>query len=184
MSIGTQRNGVPVEVKSFDTIGMHDFSNTSQWPSPLDSSWVIDPSDGYSEYHNSVLKLTELQLDLSENLIIHEGGELLVEFFINGVPNPVFTYTYKSISDWISRANEKKKIDYNGLIGPFMQFNVMFAKPPWLWTSTGIDAAGNYKLNKMVIRIADNQPYKNSEGNPAKICLGRYFAEIYEDPDV
>ena len=183
-SVGTQRNGLPVEVVKFDTIGVHDYADNTQWPATNDSAWTLDPTDESSEYHDKVVKITELQLDLSEDIVMHSGGQLLVEFYMTGNPNPVKTYTYSSMQDWISKACEKIKIDDQGSVGPYIQYNILFSEPPTFWTSAGLDAAGNPKLNKMVVSIADDMPYKDSEGNPAKIARSRYFAEIYEDPDV
>jgi len=183
-SLGTQRNGLPVEVDYFDTIGVHDYADSSQWPVEGNSAWTLDPTDESSQYHGKVVKITELQLDLAEDIVMHEGGQLLVEFYMPGNPNPVATFTYSSMADWISRAVEKKKIDNQGEIGPFIQYNIVFSIPPTFWTSTGVDATGAPKLNKMVVRIADNTPYKDSEGSPAKIARPRYFAEVYSDPDI
>lgn len=183
-SIGTQRNGLPVEVFKFDTIGVHDYADNTQWPATDNSAWTLDPTSESSEYHDKVVKITELQLDLSEDIIMHSGGQLLVEFFVSGNPNPVKTYTYSSMQDWISKACEKFKINDQGVVGPYIQYNILFATPPIFWTSTGTDAEGNPKLNKMVVRIADNVPYKDSQSNPAKIARSRYFAEVYNDPDV
>ena len=183
-SIGTQRNGLPVEVDYFDTIGIHDYADTSQWTASNDSSWVLDPTSESSPYHDKAVKLTEMQLDLAEDIVMHEGGELVVEFYMTGNPNPVRTFTYASMADWISRSESKQKVDNQGVVGPFIQYNILFAVPPIFWTSAGLDAQGNPKMNKMIIKIADNVPYKDGDGNPAKIARPRYFAEIYTDPDV
>lgn len=183
-SLGTQKSGLPVEVEYFDTIGVHDYAASAQWPVAGNSAWTLDPTDPSSPYYGKAVRVTELQLDLAEDIVMHEGGQLLVEFFMAGNPNPVATFTYASMADWISRAVEKKKIDNQGQVGPVIQYNIVFSIPPTFWTSAGLDAAGGPKLNKMVVRIADNQPYKDSGGNPAKIARPRYFAEVYADPDV
>lgn len=185
VSIGTQRNGLPVEVDYFETIGVHDYADTSQWPATDNSTWTLDPTNESSKYHNKVVKITEMQLDLSEDIDMHSGGQLIVEFFMTGNPNPVATYTYSSMADWISKSAEKRKIDNQSNVGPYIQYNILFAIPPTFWTSAGVDAHGSPKLNKMTIRIADNQPYKNEAGTvPAKIARPRYFAEVYADPGV
>ncbi len=182
-SVGTQRNGLPVEC-AFDTIGTHDFAKPDTWPVPDDSSWEINPTDSASKYHGKVVKLNEIQVDFAEKLVMHSGGRLLVDFYMAGVAEPVFTYIYTDMDDWISRSQEKVKIDYAGPVGPYMQYNIQFAVPQILWTSVGVDANGDPKLNKMVLRIEDNVAYKDSEGAAATIARGRYFAEIYTDPDV
>jgi|GEM_PF-4368354 len=184
MGIGTQENGLPVECK-FDTIGMHDFSNTEGWPATDDSRWTLDPTNESSPYHDKVVRLNEIQLDFAELIKIHDGGELVIEFFMTGNPNPVVSRSYVTMSDWISRSHAKQRIDYKAAsVGPYMQYNIAFADPPALWTSAGVDLLGNPKLNKMVVRIANNVPYKDEDGNPGKLARGRYFAEIYDDPDV
>lgn len=180
----TQSNGLPIEVLQFDTIGTHDFAKPSTWPDTDDSSWIINPTDSSSRFHNKVVKLNGIQLDFAEALIMHAGGELLVEFYMTGNPAPVFTYVYRDMDDWISRSQSKHKVDYQGPTGPFMQYNIQFAVPQILWTSAGVDGLGQPKLNKMVLRIADDVAYKDGEGNPAKIARGRYFAEIYVDPNI
>jgi len=184
-SVGTQRNGLPVEVLKFDTIGVHDYADTSTWPATNDSSWTLDPTDESSEYHDKVVKITEMQLDLAEDIVMHAAGNLVVEFYMTGNPNPVKTIYYKTMADWISKAAEKHRFPNEHNVGNYFQYNILFADPPTFWTSAGVDAQGNPKLNKMIIKIADDMPYKNEAGTaPAKIARPRYFAEVYTDPNV
>lgn len=179
----TQPNGLPID-STPDTIGTHDFSNVATWPAIADSKWVLDPIDEESPYHDKAVQLNEIQLDFAEQLVMHTGGALIIDFYMSGNPNPVRTYAYTDMDDWIARSQYKQRIDYQGPIGPFMQFNISFAQPPILWTSTGVDAEGNPKLNKMVLRIEDDSPYLDDTSEPAKIARGRYFAEVYDDPDI
>jgi hypothetical protein len=183
-SLGTQRNGLPVEVDYFDTIGVHDYADTTNWPTYNDSTWVLDPTDEDSPYYGKAVKITELQLDLAEDIVMHDGGELVVDFHMTGVPVPVKSFVHSSMADWITKSSYKEKIDNQGVVGPFIQYNIIFSIPPIFWTSAGLDAQGNPKLNQMHIYIADHVPYKDTTGNPAKIARPRYYAEVYTDPDI
>ena len=122
-SVGTQRNGLPVEVLKFDTIGVHDYADTSTWPATNDSSWTLDPTDESSEYHDKVVKITEMQLDLAEDIVMHSAGNLVVEFYMTGNPNPVKTIYYKTMADWISKAAEKHRFPNEHNVGNYFQYN-------------------------------------------------------------
>jgi len=71
-----------------------------------------------------------------------------------------------------------------------LQFDIPFSQPPTLWSSAGmtpqgpkVDAMGIPKVNQMTVRIADNQPYVTSTGDPAGMARAKYVAEVYLDPD-
>lgn len=179
LSGGTQKNGLPVEVKYFDTIGTHEWGQPATWPSPTDSKWTLEPVAG------EVIRLTEASIVFTEDTVIHSGGALVFEFWITGVPTPVKAYSYESINDWLSRSERRERLDCSGtpLGKQLLQLNIPFAQPPVLWSSIGNDAQGNPKVNKMTIRISDNQPYKDAAGVNAALARAKYFAEVYEDPD-
>lgn len=185
MSFGTQKNGLAVEC-ILDTIGVHDFADSSSWAGGTsDSSWVLYPVSATSPYHNKVVRITAMQLDLAEDIVMASGQEMLVKFFMEGNANPVATYTYASMSDWISRAMRKEPKSNSANVGNYVQYDIQFAQKPTFWTSTGYDASGAPKLNKMLLTIANNTPYnKASAAEPATIARPRYFAEIYNDPDI
>jgi hypothetical protein len=173
---GFQKNGLPVEVKKFDTIGSHEWVDTSTWPASDDSKWTLEPAPG------EAIKLTEVMVVFSEDAIMHEGGDLVVEFWIDALPDtPVFSYAYRDFRDWFARAFQKTSISYQGIT--MMQFDIPFSQPPTLWSSTGLDAVGIPKLNKMTVRIADDMPYRTSEGGDAHMARAKYVAEVYQDPD-
>ncbi len=185
MSFGKQKNGLSVECEE-DTIGVQDFADTSTWVNgATDSAWALDPTDTESAFYGKAVKLTAMQLDLAEDLVMHENGAMIVEFYMAGNPSPVAVYLYKSVADWISRASRKQKIESVGKVGSFVQYDIEFAKAPIFWTSAGFDGAGKPKFNKMIVRIENHEPYKKMDGvTPATIARPRYFAEIYDDPDV
>ena len=180
----TQVNGLPIQTSELEAMGMHHFGDSSTWTSPTDSSWVLDPTDVSSPYHGKAIRLVELKLKLSENIVFTGINQLLVEFYISGNPSPVKVIAYKNLVDWIDRSEECIRVEMNNDIGSFHQYNVRFAFTPVIWTSTGLDAEGGYKLNKMVVKIADDTPYISTDGDHVKVAVGRYFAEIYEDPNV
>ena len=185
---GTQRDGLPVEVKRFDTIGTHDFSDNTTWSDSTSSLWVLIPDDG------EAIRLTEVMTNFSEDLHIHEGGEVLVEFWIDPIPAPVVVVSYASIADWFSRAFEKYHIPYSGpdSSANIIQLNIPFSQAPVLWSSGGVnmetgipavDAQGQPKLTKMTVRIADDVPYTTIDGGVVALARSKYVAEIYVDPD-
>ena len=179
LSAGTQKNGLPVEVKYFDTIGTHEWGNPDTWPSPDNSEWTLQPAAG------EAIRLSEAMIVFTEDTVIHVGGEMIIEFWKTGFQAPVKYYTYKSFNDWMSRALMKERLPYNGpeLDANVIQLNIPFAQPPVLWSSEGVDAEGMPKLNKMTIRIADNVPYKKTGGENSQLVRAKYFAEVYVDPD-
>jgi len=179
LSRGVQKNGLPVEVKYFDTIGTHEWGKPSTWPAPDDSKWELEPVGG------EAMRLTEVMIVFTENTVIHEGGQMVVEFWIDGNENPVRSYTYASVNDWMGRALSKERLPYEGpeVSHNIIQLNIPFAQPPVLWSSAGNDAEGNPKVNRMSIRIADNQPYRQPDGENAELVRAKYFAEVYVDPD-
>jgi len=183
MSNGTQPNGLPTNVLRHDTVGSHDWADTSTWPAVDDSGWVVEPEAG------EVLVLQEAHVYFSENIIMHENGQLLVEFYMDGNPDPVKTITYADMRDWIARAFEHYRIPYDGatgteITGPVQHFVIPFSQPPILWSSAGVDALGNPKLNKMIVKIGNDSPYQKVGGGNAEMGRARYVVDIYADPDV
>lgn len=181
---GFQKNGLPVEVIKFDTIGTHEWGDTSTWPATDNSTWECRPEDGQA------IVLTEVMTVFCEDTQIPEDNAMLIEFWIKEIPTPVRTYCYKDFRDWFARSFTKNRIEFNNQ--GMLQFDIPFSQPPALWSSSGIDmttgaphidAQGNYKLWKMTIRLANDTPYLNSDGDPAALARGKYVAEIYEDPD-
>jgi len=193
-SFGTQRNGLSVECV-LDAIGVHDFADEDTWEEGTsDSAWTLEPSSATAptDYKNKVVKLTGMQLDLSEDIDMPSGSELLVEFF-GYLPNDLDTelklktVTYAKMTDWISRAHTKTPIkNDHGAVGDYTQYDIRFPIPPIFWSSRGVDATGGIKMSKMVIRISNNLPYKKASDAlvNATIAKPRYFVEIYEDPDL
>lgn len=195
MSFGTQRNGLPIECKQ-DRIGVHDYADETSWVNgPTDSSFVIDPSDenAPAEYKNKVVKLVGMQLDLAQDIEMPAGSEMLVEFY-GYVPSDGWatemllkTITYSKMKDWANRSHLKTPIpDALGEMGDYNQYDIAFPDPPTFWPTKGYDAAQSIKLTKMVVRIANNQPYKKKSDNQVNAAIAKpcYFVEIYEAPDV
>jgi len=134
----TQPSGLPVGALKFDTVGTHDFTDSSTWViSPSDSTWKLQPEDGQA------MRLIEAQIDFSMDLLLPPSGqEMYVKFWIKGDPNDICvkTITYANMKDWMSRASEKKIIEYSGppgglITGNILQLNIVFSDPPELWCS-------------------------------------------------
>lgn len=186
----SQPNGLPDNVLQFDTITSHDWANTAKWPAPDNSIWDLTPSDG------KALKLTGVLIRFSENMIVHNGGDMIVELLLDGFPYSPYEVTrYSCMRDFMARADFWDKLDYNGPTGgdvnsPIIGIKLDFSKPVILWSSASftsggpeVDLLGNIKFKTMRTRIADNQPYKNDSGDPVQIACSRYFVEVYQDPD-
>lgn len=166
-----------------ETIETHDFANSSTWQNKPDSTWTLEPQAAESGFEGLRVKLTGIHVNFSEMLTMHAGGRLLVNFYMNGRTDPVFKYIYANMGDWITRSRRKTRIDYRGEGGPFMQYEIVFARPQELWSSSGIDEQGNPKFNKMTLHIEDHQPYKTAENQACYIGRGEYMAQIFEDFD-
>lgn len=167
-----------------DTVGMHDFSKTSEWTSSTDSSWIVDPTAVGSYHYGKKLIVTAMQMDLAEDFTIHEGGNIIVDLYSNMIPVPLVTVDYKDLKDIVSRATSKVHIPCKGGVGPAMQYSYVFTMPPTLWPTVGLDDKGIPKLNKMVVKIKDHQPYKTEATDElCSIAKGRYFCDVYIDLD-
>jgi len=167
-----------------DTLGMHDLSQEASWPAAGKSAWVLDPTNPKSELYGKSITINSLQLDIDEQLDILPGGEILVELYSNLIPRPLMTVVYSDIRDLISRSTRKARVEFKGSIGPFLQLNMDFTQPPTLLPSVGIGQNGIPKLNKLILRIADDKPLKKVGGETVcSIAKGRYFVELYHDLD-
>jgi len=193
-SFGTQKNGLAVECIQ-DSIGVHDFADETSWVvGTTDSAWTLEPSSATapSDYKNKVVRITSMQLDLAEDISMPAGSEFLVEFY-GYLPTDLTTevklktVTYAKMKDWISRSYQKTPISNTaGEVGDYTQYDIAFPIAPIFWTTKGLDEAGGLKFSKMVLRIANNVPYKKKSNVAvnATIVKPRYFVEIYEDPDL
>jgi len=178
----TQPNGLPDSPLYFDEISSHDFCRSDEWDNgSSDSSWTLEPSSGQA------IKITSATIRFSDHLKLHSGGSFKVCFYVTGNSTPVYVIEYKNKRDFLKRACEVKIIDINGggdITSPVLETVMDFARPPVLWSSTGNDALGIAKFNKMVLIVDDNVPYKQDDGTtPAEMAISRYECEYYVDPD-
>jgi hypothetical protein len=188
---GFQPNGLPSNVKGFDTITSHDWSDTSAWPATDNSVWTLQPGA------DEVYKVTGVLIKFTEDMIIHSGGGMIIKGHIDGwASSPITLAQYSSMADFMARADEMNRIAYSGPINgdvnkPIIQLKFDFSKPVIIWSSAGVtggnphvDILGNPKWEYMTAEIADDLPYKDDNSDPAQMARSRYFVEIYEDPDV
>jgi len=170
--------------ETHDTVGMHDFSNPAEWGSPTDSSWIVQPTASTSQHYGKKVVVTAMQMDLAEDFVIHPGGGVVVELYSNMIPTPLAVVNYVDLKDIISRATAKVFVQCKGGVGPCMQYSYVFTMPPTLWPTVGFDSGGIPKLNKMLVKIKDHQPYRTkTTGELCSIAKGRYFCDIYTDLD-
>ena len=119
---------------------------------------------------------------------------MLIQVAIEGWgPSPLTVADYPSIADFFARADEFGKLDYSGPANgdvnkPIIWLKYDFSKPVVLWSSGGmfegnpkVDAQGSPKFQKMVIKIADDAPYKDNDAGVVQVARSRYFIECYED---
>jgi hypothetical protein len=185
----TQPNGLPGSVVNFDTITSHDWSDNSQWVVSVDdSTWTLQPDAGQA------IKVTGVLIKFSEDMVVHANGGMLIQVAIDGwAPSPLTLVSYSSIADFFARADEWGKLDYNGPANgsvnkPIISLKFDFSRPVVLWSSGGtiegvpkVDAQGSPKFQKMMIKIADDMPYKDNDGGVVQVARSRYFIECYAD---
>lgn len=184
-----QPNGLPSDVKSYDTVTTHDWAHTSEWSAVNNSVWELVPSAG------EAIKITGVLIKISEDMIIHSGGSHIIEGVIaDWVASPYKLTEYPNLRTFLGRADDWNKLDYAGPAGgdvnkPIISLKYDFSRPVVVWSSGGmsggnpkVDLLGNPRWQKMRCRIADNVPYKDNAGNPAQIVCSRYFVERYVDP--
>lgn len=177
----TQLNGLPDNPQYFDEISSHDFARSDEWVvSSSDSTWTLEPPA------NMAIKITSVSVRFSEKLVMHSGGSFMIKFFMDGTTPPVYTITYANKRDFVKRASEIKVLPMSGdgdVNSSVADFIMDFAKPPVLWSTTGVDALGVPKFNKMTLEIEDDTPYKQEDGvTPAQMAVSRYECEYYSDP--
>lgn len=184
----TQPNGLPAQTLNYDTITSHDWADTSKWPAVDDSIWTLEPEAGQA------IRVTGVLIKFSEDMIVHANGGMLIQVAIEGwAPSPLTIANYATIADFFARADEWGKLDYSGPANgsvnkPMIWLKYDFSKPVVLWSSGGmvegvpnVDAQGAPKFQKMLIKIGDDTPYLDNDGNQLQVARSRYFIECYAD---
>ena len=182
--------GLPSAAEGFDTISSHDWHDSSQWPSVDDSRWTLTPDDGFAYVVNGVL------IKFTHGMTLPESSALIIEGQI--VPGlEVELARYSNMRQFLTRADQMNFVNVTDPGGgpitkPFMVFEFNFSKHVFLWSSAGmegdppapkVDKLGIPKFKSMVVRIADNVPFKYHDGTELEIACSRYMVQEYQDPD-
>jgi len=184
--------GLSAEAISFSTITTHDWSDVAEWPSqdPLESKYTIQPVDGQA------MVLTGVLVKFSEDMVMSPGNAMIIEGVIaDGVPGCTIKLTeFKKVRDYVKRADSHDRLAFATSDGefttPVMVLKLDFSEHIFLWSSAGLGAQGPKKdklgvpkFKKLQVRMENNLPLKDGEGNQLQIATSRYFAAIYADPD-
>lgn len=185
----SQPNGLPSQALGNDTITTHSWAHTSEWSSPTESKFEIAPAAG------KALVLTSVLIRFTEGMIAPEANKHILEYILDGFAYSPYKITeYKNLRALFSRADAIDKLVYEGSGGDISK-NIIslkydFSIPIVLWSSAGVvggvpkyDKLGNVKFSKLRLRLANNEPYKDANGDPVEMACSRYFATIYTDPD-
>ena len=185
----SQPNGLPAQALGNDTITTHDWGDTSKWVvSPTDSKFEIIPKTGQAIVLSSVL------IRFVEGMIAPDTNEHILEYILDGWQYSPYKITgYPNLRSLFSRADSISRIEYAGEGGdiskPIISLKYDFSIPIVLWSSGGVvggvpklDAQGKPRFQKLRIRLAANEPYKDANGDPVQMACSRYFATIYTDP--
>lgn len=161
-----------------DSIPTHDWGDSSQWAGAPSSSFTIKPNPG------EAIIIPRARIRYSENA--HMGSALVIDYYVGEAV--VSSTEYKNQNDFFSRFDEFERFAVagsNGYDADIFSHEYEFDAPLVLWSSEGVDGDGAPKLNKIVIRIADDQPYKQSDDtSPINMAQVRYLGcLVCTDPD-
>jgi hypothetical protein len=185
--------GLPPNVKGFDTITSHSWTNVSDWPEEGDppvkkSKWILSPDDG------EAMVLSGVVIKCSAGIVV--GSSMLIQGVIDDAIPPITVAEYKSLPHFLSRSDKTSYlpiVDCGGqLRKPVIEMVFNFSQHLFLWSSAGLagtpsqpklDKLGIVKFRRMIARIANDSPYRMQDDSEAEIGASRYFAAIYSDPD-
>lgn len=184
----SQPNGLPSSAIGNDTITTHSWAHTSEWSAPNESKYEIIPAAG------KAIVLSGVLIRFSEGMIAPANNEHILEYILEGWQYSPYKITgYPSLRSLFSRADIIDRSDYQGTGGdiskPIISLKYDFSRPIVLWSSGGVvggapklDAQGQPRFQKLRVRLAANEPYKDTNGDPVEMACSRYFATIYNDP--
>jgi hypothetical protein len=186
-----------------DTVSAHPWNRPDYWmlkpsggwvnpPTDYDSSWELKPNTG------EVFVVNACQIQMSADVLIAPSNSMQVYVSIQTpIPNiKVTEFIYAD--EFLNRASEVNYYPIDNITAgacithPFYRTVIPFAQKIFLWGSAGIDMSigqpykdrlGNTKLRSMIIKIADNLPYKNPNNEIIETGWSRYFVDVYRDPD-
>jgi hypothetical protein len=184
----SQPNGLPAQAIGNDTITTHSWSDVTKWSSPTESKYEITPKNGQAMVLSCVL------IRFTEGMIVPSNNAHVLEYVLDGWQYSPYKITeYASLNALFSRADEINRVEYAGVGGdiskPIISLKYDFSIPIVLWSSAAVvggnpkvDAQGKPRFKTLRVRLANNDPYKDTDGNPVEMACSRYFATIYADP--
>ena len=177
-----------------DAIYSHDFGKPSSWGAGVPgfgaSAFQIAPTPGLAYV------LTGCEVKASTDVMIHSPFQLWFQQRRasgrwGSVPptsamEPAYCVQYSHMSDWIKRGTGLPQVvEYPNnpeITKPVMLVSFAFKPQPVLWGSAGgADATGYPRWNRLVMRIADHQPYRDGASQPIELALAKYTVDIYRE---
>ena len=163
---------------------------------PKDSRWTLEPPTG------QMYVATHCYIQCSCDVLITPAKAMIVEGYFGASDETPYEITRFSYLDIMTnRAHEKKILDpstgHAGGSEPgmcmtkkFYDLKIPFAEEVLIWSSAdgtimapSLDQEGKAKFRRMVVRIADDEPYKDSTDALVETALSRYLCDVYTDPD-
>lgn len=176
-----------------DAIYTHDFSDASKWGSGVPgfgaSACAIQPTPGLAYV------LTGCEVKASTNVHIHSPLQVWFQQRRKSgqwgsIPptsgnGPAYCVQYTSMKDWMKRGGGLPTVQkYPGnpeLTQEIMLIPFHFTPQPVLWSSGGVDDRGWPRWNRMVLRIANHQPYRKLDETQIEMALAKYTVDIYRE---
>lgn len=190
-----EMNGLSDPWVDKNSITSPNWCDSTTWPSqdPLASLWTItakgvaypgqeDPPD------DKVIFIPELRVRFSEDAVMLAGGSMLAKFWVATYEVASMRCTYTQKRDFVKRCTSFAKHDTETEFGGDVTSNVWDlyfdfirdGKPVILFPAS---YAGQGKLTKMTLEIANNVPYKKENGDPAELGYTRIpDIRIYNAP--
>jgi hypothetical protein len=99
-----------------------------------------------------------------------------------------YCVTYQNMKDWLRRGGGLPEVrSYPGnpeLTKPVMLISFTFAPAPVLWSDDrGMDENRMPRWGRMILRIADHQPFKAADGSQLELALAKYTVDIHRQVD-
>lgn len=178
-------HGVPETILENVTLSTHDWGDSSSWVNGSgDSVFEIAPESG------ELMVLRECLIKFSSGMKFDNSNALVIEAKIEtgGDPIVVPITRYNGVADFIKRADRADVIDLmaegGDIIHPVAIIRLFFAKQIILWSTPGQDKLGETKLQSLIARIDNNQPFEMYDGSQPEIAICRYFMTRHSEADV
>jgi hypothetical protein len=178
-------HGVPETIIENVTLSTHDWGDPSSWSNgPGDSTFEISPESG------ELMVLRECLIKFSAGIKFDIDNALVIEAKIEtGGGQVIVPITrYNGVADFIKRADRADVIDLmaegGDITKPVVIIRLFFAKQIILWSTPGKDSLGDTKLQSLIARIDNNEPFQMFDGGQPEIAICRYFMTRHSESDV